>query len=181
VDARYSIRGARPRDVRALAAIERAGATLLEGHAPEAVLNETTDENELLAAQAEGRLWVALVDDVPVGFALVVMLGNGLAHLEEIDVDPRHGQRGRGTALVRSVCEWASGSGHSEVTLTTFRALPWNMPFYHRLGFREIPTDQLSPALDTVVQDEAARGLDPGRRVVMRYRVGASSEACGRP
>jgi len=174
VEARYSIVGARPRDVPALAAIERAAARLLEGHAPDSVLNETTDERELLDAQAEGRLWVALVDDVPVGFALVAMLDNGLPHLEEIDVDPQHGQRGLGTALVRSVCEWASRSGHSELTLTTFRALPWNMPFYCRLGFEDIPPEQLSPELAAIVRDEATRGLDPARRVVMRYRLDAA-------
>ena len=46
------------------------------------------------------------------------------------------------------------------------------MPFYHRLGFREIPTGELSVPLAAVVRDEAARGLDPRRRVVMRYRLG---------
>jgi GNAT superfamily N-acetyltransferase len=53
------------------------------------------------------------------------------------------------------------------VTLTTFRDVPWNMPFYERLGFREIPHDQLSARLRGVVHDETRRGLDPVRRVVM--------------
>lgn len=175
MDARYSIVAARPRDVRALAAIELAAARLLEGHAPESVLNEATGEKEFSRAQAEGRLWVALADDVPVGFALVEILGHGLPHLEEIDVYPRHGRRGLGAALVRAVCEWASRSGHREVTLTTFRAVPWNMPFYSRLGFEEIPIAELRPELAAIVRDEAARGLDSERRVVMRCRFGRSS------
>lgn len=171
VDGPYSIVEARLQDVTALARIERAAAKLLEGHAPESVLNETTEEHELLDAQAEGRLWVALLDDLPVGFALVTMLGPGSPHLEEIDVDPPHGQRGPGTALVRSVCEWARRAGHSEVTLTPFRSLPWNMPFYRRLGFEEMPPAEWSPALATVVQDETDRGFDlVERRVAMRYR-----------
>ena len=45
MDARYSIIAARPRDIRALAAIELAAAMLLDGHAPASVLNETTDES----------------------------------------------------------------------------------------------------------------------------------------
>ena len=170
VDARYCISPARVRDIGALAAIERAAATLLDGHAPPEVIDEVTEESELLEAQRAGLLWVALVDDMPVGFALVSMIGHGSPHLEEIDVHPRHGRRGIGAALVRAVCEWASRAGHTEVTLTTFRALPWNMPLYTRLGFREIPADELSPELRAIVEDETARGLDPTRRVVMRYR-----------
>jgi len=42
MDPRHSIRPAREPDVTALAAIERAAARLLEGHAPESVLNEAT-------------------------------------------------------------------------------------------------------------------------------------------
>jgi predicted N-acetyltransferase YhbS len=100
-----------------------------------------------------------------------MLLGDGSPHLEEIDVHPRHARRGVGTALVRSACEWAARSGHAQLTLTTFRALSWNMPFYQRLGFEEIPTEDLGPDLAAVVADEAARGLDPGRRVVMRRRL----------
>jgi hypothetical protein len=42
MDLRYTIVPARPEDVPALAAIERAAATLHEGHAPRAVLDEAT-------------------------------------------------------------------------------------------------------------------------------------------
>jgi predicted N-acetyltransferase YhbS len=171
VDARYSILPARPQDIHALAAIELTAAKLLEGHAPQSVLDEATHEQTFREAQAQGQLWVALAEDTPVGFALVEMLARGLPHLEEIDVDPQHGQRGLGTALVRSVCEWVSRSGYAAVTLTTFRAVLWNMPFYSRLGFEEVPMTELGPELEAVVRDESARGLDPKRRVVMRYRV----------
>jgi GNAT superfamily N-acetyltransferase len=165
----YSIAKARPEDITPLNAIELAAARLLEGHAPEAVLAETTDEESFLEAQANGRLWVALADDVPVGFAQVGMLSSGQPHLEEIDVDPRHGQHGLGTALVKAVCEWAGQAGFEEVTLTTFRAVPWNMPFYARLGFVEVPPEAWGPDLEAVVADETARGLDPAARVVMKY------------
>jgi len=42
------------------------------------------------------------------------------------------------------------------------------MPFYARLGFGVIPSEQLSPGLRAVVGDETRRGLDPSRRVVMK-------------
>jgi hypothetical protein len=66
------------------------------------------------------------------------------------------------------MCRWAAVHGYESVTLTTFRDLPWNMPFYARLGFAVVPRHDLSPALRCVVEDEDRRGLDASRRVVMR-------------
>lgn len=171
---RYSVAVARPEDLHVLPSIESAAAKLLHGHAPAHVLDEVTDDATFRDAQAQGHLWVALERDTPVGFALVEMLAEDSPHLEEIDVHPDHGRRGLGTALVRSVLEWASLAGYGEVTLTTFRAVPWNMPFYSRLGFEVIPAEQLGPELVAVVENETARGLDPRDRVVMRYRTGAT-------
>jgi GNAT superfamily N-acetyltransferase len=113
-------------------------------------------------------LWVALADDQPVGFAHALVLEPGAIHLEEVDVDPEHGRRGLGTGLVEAVCASARAAGYRCITLTTFRDLPWNMPFYVRLGFEVIPPDEVSPVLQAVLQDETRRGLDPARRVAMR-------------
>jgi GNAT superfamily N-acetyltransferase len=98
------------------------------------------------------------------------MLAADRPHLQEMDVDPRHGRRGIGTALLRAACDWARGAGHGEVTLTTFRDVPWNMPFYAKAGFEELPAGDMCPALRAVVAAETRRGLDPGRRVAMRRR-----------
>jgi len=164
----YTIAPARPEDLWRLPHIELAAARLLSGHAPESVLNETTSHDELQSASREGHLWVVLADDAAVGFAHVELIETTAAHLEEIDVLPAHGRRGLGTRLVMQVCRWAAASGYQSVTLTTFRDVPFNMPFYQRLGFRVVPASQLSPALHAVVQDETRRGLDPSRRVVMK-------------
>ena len=169
----YVIVRARPEHLAPLQAIERAAAQLLRGHAPEFVLNETTDDPTFADAARQGRLWVALAGEAPVGFALVKMLAFDLPHLDEVDVEPSHGRRGLGSALVRTVCEWAATSGFSMVTLTTFRAVPWNLPFYARLGFVEIPRDMLRPELAAVVADEATRGLAPETRAVMVHRCGS--------
>ena len=166
----YSIVRARRQHLRALPAIELAAAQLLKGHAPESVLSETTDPRSFSDAVAHGRLWVALAGEMPVGFALVHLLADDLPHLEELDVEPSHGRRGLGTALVRAVCEWAAATGYSMLTLTTFRAVAWNLPFYARLGLVEIPTDLLRPELAAVVSEEAGRGLASEARAVMSYR-----------
>ena len=165
---RYRVVHARPHDLPLLPAIELAAARLLTGHAPAAVLAETTTQFAFREAWRHGRLWVALADHVPVGFAHVVVREPGVAHLEELDVHPEHGRRGLGRWLVTTVCTWAMSRGFSAVTLTTFRDVPWNMPFYQRLGFGVVPSGEISPALLSVVIDEYRRGLDPERRVVMR-------------
>ena len=102
----------------------------------------------------------------------MVTIEAATAHLEEIDILPAHGRRGLGTRLVMHVCRWAGMNGFESVTLTTFRDVPWNMPFYERLGFRVMPTPELSPALRAVVEDETRRGLDPACRVVMKRPCG---------
>jgi GNAT superfamily N-acetyltransferase len=164
----YTIALARARDLSDLPAIEIAAARLLVGHAPESVLAETTSLEELRRAQQLGHLWVALHDDRPVGFAHVTILDPGHAHLEEIDVHPDYGRQGIGTQLVMAVCAWAAREGYESVTLTTFRAVPFNMPFYASLGFEIIPETSISAALRAVIADETRRGLDPSGRAVMR-------------
>jgi len=166
--ATYHIVAARPDDLHHIPAIELAAAQLLKGHAPDAILAEVTSDQMLRDAQQAGRLWVALAERTPVGFAHVELLEPNVAHLHELDVHPDHGRRGLGTRLVEHVCSWAAAQGFVGVTLTTFRDVPWNMPFYVRLGFEIVPPADLSPALHAVVADETRRGLDPMRRVVMR-------------
>ncbi len=175
----YQIARARPQDLALLPAIELAAAQLLRGHAPESLLNDAMRDDAFADASRDGRLWVALTGDTPVGFALVKMLADDLPHLDEVDVEPCHGRRGLGTALVQTVCEWATASGFSMLTLTTFRAVPWNLPFYARLGFVEVPRDQLRPELTAVVSREAARGLAPEARAVMAYRCASSATTPG--
>jgi len=158
------------KDVPLLPAIELAAARLLVGYAPENVLIETTSEDEMEHAQRLGLLWVAIRDDRPVGFAHVKLLEPNVAHLQEIDVHPKHGRRGLGTNLTMAVCDWAGHAGFSAVTLTTFRTVPWNMPWYLRLGFEIVATEELGPVLLSILRDEKRRGLDPETRVAMRRR-----------
>jgi GNAT superfamily N-acetyltransferase len=120
-------------------------------------------------AAAERRLWTAveIASGKPVGFAVATLV-DGSAHLFEMDVLPGHGRRGLGAALVEAVAEWAREQGHSSLSLTTFRHLSWNAPFYRRLGFEEISEDALTPGLSDCLESEARDGLDRSKRVAMR-------------
>jgi GNAT superfamily N-acetyltransferase len=171
---RYTIGRARRRDLAALPSIERAAARLLSGHAPQSVLAETTSAPELEHAWRQGLLWVARHGDFTVGFAHVVVHPHGVAHLQELDVLPAHGRRGLGRRLVVAVCRWARARRMNAVTLTTFRELPWNMPFYATLGFEEVPSSALSRTLRRILRDESRRGLVRAQRAAMRRIVNST-------
>jgi class 3 adenylate cyclase/GNAT superfamily N-acetyltransferase/ketosteroid isomerase-like protein len=165
----YTVERARAEDLPKLAHVELAANTLFEGTAvAAAVAGDVTGLDELSHAHAAGLLWVARAPDgEPVGFALAEII-DGQPHVEEIDVDPAHGRRGLGRALLEAVLGWARGAGFGALTLTTFRDFPWNTPFYERMGFRALAPHEIGPGLAEVVREEAARGLDPATRVTMR-------------
>jgi GNAT superfamily N-acetyltransferase len=122
-------------------------------------------------ARAEGRLLVA--DDgrgAPVAF-LRLSLVDGRAHLDEVSVDPAHGRRGLGTRLVEFAVAWAAARGLPAITLSTFEGVPWNAPFYRRLGFRVLEEHELTPGLLGIREAEARNGLDVKARVFMRREV----------
>jgi len=165
----------------ALPGIELAAATLLAGHAPGSVLDETTEEQTFRQAQHDGRLWVAVSRGAPIGFALVEMLADAHSHLQEIDVLPDEGRRGVGSALLETVLLWARRSGHVQTTLTTFRAPPLNMPFYRKFGFHEIGASEWSAPLARIVAAEAGKGLPQETRCVMRFRHERTSRSSAVP
>lgn len=181
----YTIRRAQASDLPLLGAIEkRAGDLFEQAGWPPMTDDDILDRAELEAAQAAGRLWVAIgADGAPVGFALAVVLPDDLGgdydaetphgHLAELDVHPDHMRRGIGRALVETVCAWARAAGYPYVTLTTERDLPWNAPAYARMSFRIVPPEAWSPAMAAVVEAERGRGLDIRTRVVMQRDVGA--------
>ena len=107
-----------------------------------------------------------LVAGEPVaGFAHVLEI-EGIAHLEQLAVRPAWHRRGIGTSLVRASLAEAAARGYGVLSLCTFADVPWNAPYYRRLGFEEL-TD-LGPVHRRMVDLERRMGLDrPGRRVVM--------------
>lgn len=165
----YVIELAREDDLAKLRRVELAANALFAGQAVAGVVaNDATGLDELAHAHAAGLLWVArAAGGEPIGFALCDLV-DGAVHLEEIDVDPAHGRRGIGRALLDAVIDWAAHAGHPAVTLTTFRDIPWNAPFYERAGFRVLTAAEIGPGLAALVREEEARGLDPSQRVVMR-------------
>jgi GNAT superfamily N-acetyltransferase len=171
LDEDYEIRLAQPGEVSLLPAIELAAARLFADTdlgIDHATLESTAPVEAHAAAQRAGMLWVAVAPSgEPVGFAYGRMLGDE-PHLEELDVHPGHGRRGLGAKLVRALIEWARAHGATGVTLSTFRDIAWNAPFYARMGFRALAADELDDDERELIALEARKGLPVERRVVMR-------------
>jgi predicted N-acetyltransferase YhbS len=153
---------------------------------------------ELVAAQAAGLLWVALRDGQVCGFALSRPMDGDLFLVEMSVALPAQGQ-GLGRGLMQAVLAHAHAAGrygavvlttdrerlmqavlahahaagrYGAVVLTTDRELPWNAPFYQRLGFVEL-APPYSAAVHARLQSEADAGFDAARRCALAYPLRA--------
>lgn len=139
-----------------------------EADLPAEVRYLVTEDELLHQAQSEARLWVALTDDrIPVGFAMANIVDGG-AHLDEMDVLPYFGRQGIGTRLVRTCIDWARSGDFPVVTLITFRHLPWNAPFYEKMGFVSMEPAELGEALASLLAEEGKAGIDVRKRLCMK-------------
>ena len=150
-----AIRPARPDELVLLPALEAAADTLFEplGIGP---LPGPGSVEDFAAA-----LVVLVAHDPPVGLCRIDAAGSG-AHLEQLSVHPGHGRRGLGRALLRAGCDWAAEHGYRELTLATYRDVPWNGAFYASEGFVEA-----GPVDDWLV----AHGRPPEEPVMARFGV----------
>ncbi|WMX44318.1 GNAT family N-acetyltransferase [Streptomyces roseicoloratus] len=120
-----------------------------------------------------GRAWVAVdATDRPVAYLLTDTV-DGAAHIEQVSVHPDAARRGVGRALIEHLAGTAREQGLTALTLTTFAEVPWNAPYYTRLGFRRL--DEGDPALTgglrAIARAEAAHGLAAWPRVCMRREL----------
>ncbi len=168
----YSIEPAKPEHISALPAIERAAATVFpEDMIPDIVKDHVLSLEEFENALAQKLLWVAVtLDNQPVGFAMVTINEKSKsAMLAEIDVEPGHQQKGLGKALVQAVINWAHNEGMRHLSLTTFSTVPWNAPFYEKMGFRRLSRNELTANLIAMLNKENELGLK--NRIAMQLDI----------
>ncbi|SJZ54913.1 N-acetylglutamate synthase and related acetyltransferases [Marinactinospora thermotolerans DSM 45154] len=155
-----SIRPALPSDAARLREISLAADALF---ATAGIELPPDDPGETLVTA--GRVFVA--GRPAAGFAVVTEL-DGQAHLAQLAVHPDLGRRGTGSALVEAVCADARERGLAAVTLTTFRDVAWNAPWYARRGFEELPESRWGPQLRAQWRVEEAAGIVVAPRIAMR-------------
>ncbi|MEO9904447.1 GNAT family N-acetyltransferase [Nisaea sp.] len=164
---------ARPDEIEIVRDIQRAaGRMFLETPYPEAAGDPVDDAETLAAAQDNWWLWVAVdADDRPVGVAHLKILGDGL-HLRELDVHPDHAGARRGAAILDAVERFFAGRGIPNISLTTFIDVPWNAPYYERIGFSIVAPNEMDEPLRLAWQSEVAN-FPSEKRVAMRKPFGA--------
>lgn len=175
----YTTRLARKAEVAFLPDIERAATQRFLPYLdwlniPGDLLEGLTTPVFLLKAQADDRLWVSVVADQPVGFVVAKFLSKS-CFIVELDVHPDYVRKGIGSSLVEACCQGAQAHGFERVTLTTFRKVPWNIPFYRQLGFEVLPPERWSAEIRAIVQHEARYGFAIEKRAVMCRAVRADS------
>jgi GNAT superfamily N-acetyltransferase len=162
------IRPATPDDLVSVREVEIAAGSMFAaiGMTSDA-LDKPPDLAELREYVRDARLWVA-VDDygTPIGHIVMAII-DGNAHLEQVSVSPAHARAGIGHDLIEHAVTWARLRGLSAMTLTTYAEVPWNGPYYERLGFRAVPIAEWTPGLRIIREAEAAAGLDQWPCIVM--------------
>lgn len=161
----WSLRLARADDAAAMPGIERAAAIAF---AAEASIDpaQTRAQADYARLIRKGHCLVAHVGEAMAGFLAAEPFSREL-HIWEMDVDPAFQRRGIGAGLVRAAMIDARNSGFRALTLTTFRDLAWNGPFYARLGFEEVTALDAHPRLAGELANEVDDGLPADRRCAM--------------
>jgi GNAT superfamily N-acetyltransferase len=165
------IRPARAEDLVAMQLVERAAGEPFRALGMDEIADDEPPPLEHLAQyQQAGRAWVAVVDGEVVAYLVLDVVADA-AHVEQVSVDPRHGRQRIGQRLIETAADWARARGLHELTLTTFADVPWNAPYYARLGFSPLPDAAQPPELAAIRDLERARGLDRWPRVAMRREL----------
>ncbi|MEL7198348.1 MAG: GNAT family N-acetyltransferase [Pseudomonadota bacterium] len=166
----WSLRLARLQDADEMPTIERAAASLFADDPDLGDLDpdDTWTPDELRGLIRKGHCLVAHVGDQMAAFLASQPFQREL-HIWEMDVLPQFQRRGIGAGLVRAAMIDARNSGFQALTLTTFRDLAWNAPFYARLGFEEVTALDAHPRLAGELANEVDDGLPADRRCAMIY------------
>ncbi|MCI4663241.1 MAG: GNAT family N-acetyltransferase [Neomegalonema sp.] len=166
------IRAASEVEAKACPAIEKAGAAMF-AHSPYPEIAEepTPRPDRFIAAAAEGLLLVAVFNgDAVIGFGRYELDESDLI-LAEFDVLPEHQGKGVGARLIEAGEEVAAARGKRRLTLTTFRDVAWNQPYYQRRGFKEIALADAGGGLRAEAEMMASFGWGPHLRLAMARPV----------
>jgi GNAT superfamily N-acetyltransferase len=171
---RATIRRASAADAALLPDIERSAARAFEklpdlGWMPGSFVISVEDH---LTSIARGTLWVAEERGSVVGFLTADIAGEEL-HIDEFNVRLDRQAQGIGRQLIAAAVNDASSRMLEALTLTTFRTVPWNGPFYEGAGFKVLSGRDISPRLQTILDREVEHGLPREKRCAMRMMIGS--------
>jgi GNAT superfamily N-acetyltransferase len=168
------IRPAREDDAALLPTIERSAAQSFQRVPGLKWITEgdVLDEAVHLGRIRGGTCWIAVDEhDTPIGFLSAEAIAECELHIYEMSVTETLQGHGVGRALLTAAIEWASAHHLTALTLTTFRDVPWNAPFYSRLGFKVLSASHLDTRLATLLRKEVEGGFAESTRCAMRLSL----------
>lgn len=168
-----SIRETRSDDLALVVEIERAAGEAFRSLGMDLVADDDPGSVEELTPYVEGGRAFLSVDagDRAVGYLLLDIV-DAAAHVEQVSVHPDQAGQGIGRALIERAASWARAHGLHALTLTTYVEVPWNGPYYLRLGSRYLAQDEETPGLRAIREHERALGLDAWPRACMSRSLG---------
>lgn len=168
MSADWHIRLARPGDAESFHRVEEDAATLLkEEPSLEGIpVPPSGSADHYRKVIARGHSLSATLGDEVIGFAAAGRVGRDL-HLHELSVMRAHQGRRIGSTLLEALAIDARNSGISAITLSTYRDIAWNAPFYARHGFVEVENLEGRPHLTESLEGAVAAGLPAERRCAM--------------
>jgi GNAT superfamily N-acetyltransferase len=117
-----------------------------------------------------GTTWVAIIPpNDAVGFLSAEMVEGNL-HIHELSVCFDQQGQGIGRMLIETTQRWVRNLQIPAITLTTFRSIAWNEPFYRSIGFETLAVDKLTPRLARILAAETKAGLPPADRCAMIWK-----------
>ena len=139
----FEIRAARREEFALLPDIEQSASLRFSAIGLKDIADDQPSTPEFIAATDRcGAVFVAADGRSLVGFVIAGFLDRSL-YIYELAVLEGFGRRGIGAALVEEVCQLARRERQASVTLSTFIDVPWNGPFYERMGFRYLKRDEV--------------------------------------
>lgn len=115
-----------------------------------------------------GTSWVLYDGQEMAGFICTErVIEQNCLHIHEFGIGQPFQQKGLGTRLLRFVIDWAEQQHIRRLTLTTFKEVPWNAPFYKKNGFTVISEENLDARLRALLRYEVEMGLPRAMRCAM--------------
>ena len=173
----YHFRDYAPDIAWALHEIDRLGTEQIARHGFPSLLDQPMPAMDWYADWLASHIVFVAADRLgrPVGFSVAAEApapeSGGVFYLHMLSVHPDHGRRGIGAALLEANVSRARWAYHNAMALSTFRAVPFNAPFYRRHGFIEADLDAVDASLRERFGEEVPPGVLPSTRVLMMRRL----------
>ncbi|KAF1809955.1 acyl-CoA N-acyltransferase [Eremomyces bilateralis CBS 781.70] len=148
-----------PEDVPHLIEIERSASELFRHIGMDSVAyDEPPSEIHLIKDSISNRILLASEDpsleSSPVAYlSMELDEDHKTVYLAQVSVDYRYARKGIGERLIDHLEAYAHRKGYETIVLTTFKDVPWNGPYYQRLGFYELDAEQLKRPEHGTVSD----------------------------